>query len=167
MLWILSSFLLFILLCSGLIFVKMKLWKKILFPIFIFSSVSIGANILTYYLETNLYSYQQESEKRIMPYGLGMMFNMDDDKIKCLAEIDTELYFEHKLPLDSTEIILRPNDEPKLFTYNKVTNPLYKEYRYLFCLLPERHYGKIYIVRVKNYYTILGPEHYGQHFNLK
>lgn len=145
----------------------MKLWKKLLIPIFIFFSLAIGANILTYYLEKNLYTYQEESQKNIIPYGLGMMFDMDNDKIKCLAEIDKELYFEHKLPLDSTEIILRPNDEPKLFTYNKVTNPLYKEYRYLFCLLPERHYGKIYIVRVKNYYTILGPEHYGQHFNLK
>lgn len=114
MLWILFAFLLFILLCSDLIFVKMKLWKKILFPIFIFSSVSIGANILTYIVEKNFYSYKQESEKRIMPYGLGMMFDMDEDKIKCLAEIDKELYFEHKLPLDSTEIVLRPNDEPKL-----------------------------------------------------
>ena len=167
MLWILFAFLLFILLCSGLIFVKMKLWKKILFPIFIFSSVSIGANILTYIVEKNFYSYKQESEKRIMPYGLGMMFDMDEDKIKCLAEIDKELYFEHKLPLDSTEIVLRPNDEPKLFTYHKITNPLYDNYRYLFCLLPERHYGKIYIVRVRSYYTILGPEHYGQHFNLR
>lgn len=167
MLWILFAFILFMITATGMIFTKMKLWKKLLIPIFVFLSTSIGANILTYVLEKNIYTYQLESEKRIMPYGLGIMFDMDDDKIKCLAEIDKELYFEHKIPLDSVEIVLRPNDEPKLFTYHKITNPLYDNYRYLMCLLPERKFGKIYIVRVRSYYTLLGPEHYGQHYGLK